>query len=141
MKAGYASVSTKEQTVDLQVDALKKAGCTTVYTEIGEEEGGSSSGAARPGACVVAVPWIGGLRPADPVRRQKFAQRRLRSGEKGWNCSYPSGEPARAHFSNTFLTSPTFSWTLPLSFSAVPSASKSGLSVAWPTFSFTLPTA
>jgi predicted site-specific integrase-resolvase len=34
MKAGYARVSTKEQTVDLQVDALKKAGCTTVYTEI-----------------------------------------------------------------------------------------------------------
>jgi DNA invertase Pin-like site-specific DNA recombinase len=34
MKAGYARVSTKEQTVDLQVDALKKAGCTKVYTEI-----------------------------------------------------------------------------------------------------------
>jgi DNA invertase Pin-like site-specific DNA recombinase len=28
MKAGYARVSTKEQTVDLQVDAVKKAGCT-----------------------------------------------------------------------------------------------------------------
>ena len=34
MKAGYARVSTKDQTVDLQVDALKKAGCTMVYTEI-----------------------------------------------------------------------------------------------------------
>src|SRR5271168_2058234 len=34
MKAGYARVSTKEQTVDLQVDALKKAACTKVYTEI-----------------------------------------------------------------------------------------------------------
>jgi len=34
MKAGYARVSTKEQTVDIQVDALKKAGCTKVYTEI-----------------------------------------------------------------------------------------------------------
>jgi DNA invertase Pin-like site-specific DNA recombinase len=32
MKAGYARVSTKDQTVDLQVDALKKAGCTEVYT-------------------------------------------------------------------------------------------------------------
>jgi len=28
MKAGYGRVGTKDQTVDLQVDALKKAGCT-----------------------------------------------------------------------------------------------------------------
>jgi DNA invertase Pin-like site-specific DNA recombinase len=28
MKAGYARLSTKEQTFDLQVDALKKAACT-----------------------------------------------------------------------------------------------------------------
>ena len=34
MKAGYARVSTKDQTVDLQVDALKKAGCIKVYTEV-----------------------------------------------------------------------------------------------------------
>ena len=34
MKAGYARVSTKDQAVDLQVDALKKAGCTKVYTEV-----------------------------------------------------------------------------------------------------------
>jgi DNA invertase Pin-like site-specific DNA recombinase len=34
MKAGYARLSTKDQTVDLQVDALKKAGCTKVYTEV-----------------------------------------------------------------------------------------------------------
>ena len=34
MKAGYGRVSTKDQTVDLQVDALKKAGCTKVYTEV-----------------------------------------------------------------------------------------------------------
>jgi DNA invertase Pin-like site-specific DNA recombinase len=34
MKAGYARVSTKDQAVDLQVDALKKAGCTNVYTEV-----------------------------------------------------------------------------------------------------------
>jgi DNA invertase Pin-like site-specific DNA recombinase len=35
MKTGYARVSTKEQTVDLQVDALKKAGCTTIAVEQG----------------------------------------------------------------------------------------------------------
>jgi DNA invertase Pin-like site-specific DNA recombinase len=38
MKVGYARVSTKEQTVDLQVDALKKAGCTKVYTEVTDKK-------------------------------------------------------------------------------------------------------
>ncbi len=33
MKVGYARVSTKDQTLDLQLDALKKAGCTKIYTE------------------------------------------------------------------------------------------------------------
>jgi DNA invertase Pin-like site-specific DNA recombinase len=33
-KIGYARVSTKEQSLDLQLDALKKAGCIKVYTEI-----------------------------------------------------------------------------------------------------------
>jgi hypothetical protein len=33
VKVGYSRVSTKEQTLDLQVDALKKAGCTRIYTE------------------------------------------------------------------------------------------------------------
>ena len=35
VKVGYSRVSTKEQTLDLQVDALKKAGCTRIYTETG----------------------------------------------------------------------------------------------------------
>jgi DNA invertase Pin-like site-specific DNA recombinase len=34
MYVGYARVSTKEQTIDLQVDALTQAGCTRVYTEV-----------------------------------------------------------------------------------------------------------
>lgn len=34
MKIGYARVSTKDQTLDLQVDALKKAGCVKVLTEV-----------------------------------------------------------------------------------------------------------
>ncbi|MBV8055758.1 MAG: recombinase family protein [Deltaproteobacteria bacterium] len=34
MKIGYARVSTKDQTVALQVDALKKARCGKVYTEV-----------------------------------------------------------------------------------------------------------
>ena len=34
MYVGYARVSTKEQTLDRQVDALTQAGCTRVYTEV-----------------------------------------------------------------------------------------------------------
>jgi DNA invertase Pin-like site-specific DNA recombinase len=34
MHVGYARVSTREQTTDLQVDALTQAGCTRVYTEV-----------------------------------------------------------------------------------------------------------
>jgi len=34
MKYGYARVSTKDQVLDLQIDALKKAGCNRVFQEI-----------------------------------------------------------------------------------------------------------
>ncbi len=33
MKIGYARVSTKDQSLDLQEDALRKAGCKTIYGE------------------------------------------------------------------------------------------------------------
>lgn len=34
MKFGYARVSTKEQSLDLQMDALKKAGCKEIFREV-----------------------------------------------------------------------------------------------------------
>lgn len=45
MLIGYARASTKEQKVDLQVDALKHAGCEKVYMDIGI----SGAKAQRPG--------------------------------------------------------------------------------------------
>lgn len=34
MKISYARIRTKEQTFDLQIDALKKVGCKKIYKEI-----------------------------------------------------------------------------------------------------------
>ena len=34
MKIGYARISTKDQNLDLQIDALQKEGCEKIYTEI-----------------------------------------------------------------------------------------------------------
>ncbi len=43
MRVGYARVSTKDQSLDLQVDALKKAKCDKVFCEVA-----SGAKAARP---------------------------------------------------------------------------------------------
>jgi DNA invertase Pin-like site-specific DNA recombinase len=34
MRIGYARVSTKEQSFDVQIDALNRAGCDEIYREV-----------------------------------------------------------------------------------------------------------
>lgn len=46
MKIGYARVSTREQNLDMQIDALTKAGCEKLYTET--VSGSNSSKSERP---------------------------------------------------------------------------------------------
>lgn len=54
MKIGYARVSTLQQSVDLQVDALRAVGCDTIYEET---QSGAKSGKERPelAACLKAL--------------------------------------------------------------------------------------
>jgi DNA invertase Pin-like site-specific DNA recombinase len=58
MDIGYARVSTGEQTLDLQLDALHKAGCGKVY-----QETASGATAERP----VLAEVLGYLRPGDTL--------------------------------------------------------------------------
>ena len=59
MKIGYARISTKEQNLNLQVDALKKVGCTLIHQET--VSGGAK--AERP----VLTAMLNNLRPGDTL--------------------------------------------------------------------------
>ena len=59
MRIGYARVSTDDQSLDLQLDALKKAGCKRVFTDKASAANGERPGLAdavshlRPGDVLV----------------------------------------------------------------------------------------
>ena len=62
MKIGYARVSTDEQNLDLQIDALHEAGCATIFTDKGvsgviAERAGLSRALAAVGSGDVLVVW------------------------------------------------------------------------------------
>lgn len=62
MKIGYARVSTDEQNLALQLDALQAAGCTTIYTDEGiggtvKERAGLSQAVEALGARDTLVVW------------------------------------------------------------------------------------
>ncbi len=62
MKIGYARVSTEEQNLDLQLDALKSAGCEKIFTDEGIsgitiERDGLSQALSRVGDGDVLVVW------------------------------------------------------------------------------------
>ncbi len=52
MKIGYACASTDEQHPDLQIQALKKAGCNTIYTD---KVGGTVRKRPQLGVCLHAL--------------------------------------------------------------------------------------
>ena len=62
MKVGYARVSTDEQNLDLQLDALKAAGCETIFMDQGisgitKERGGLSEALSAIGKEDILVVW------------------------------------------------------------------------------------
>jgi DNA invertase Pin-like site-specific DNA recombinase len=61
MKIGYARISTKEQNLDMQIDALKAAGCEKLYTET--VSGGTTSKSERP----ILTKLLEDLRPNDTL--------------------------------------------------------------------------
>ncbi|WP_414485153.1 recombinase family protein [Stutzerimonas frequens] len=66
MKIGYARVSTRDQKADLQVDALKQAGCERIYQDIA-----SGAKSARPELDKL----LANVRPTDPPESARGSAR------------------------------------------------------------------
>jgi DNA invertase Pin-like site-specific DNA recombinase len=61
MLIGYARVSTYEQTLNLQRDALEKAGCTKIFTDTASGAQTEKRGWKQPSAMSeTVIPWLSG---------------------------------------------------------------------------------
>lgn len=94
MLIGYACVSTHEQSLDLQQDALQKAGCERTFTDVA-----SGAIAERDGlsAALILVSRIDPVRsvpvPALSLHRRTTSETAVRTAAGAWNEStarYPS---------------------------------------------------
>lgn len=54
MNIGYARISTKDQSLDLQIDALRCAGCAKIYQEVAS---GARCWSPCSGSCARAMSW------------------------------------------------------------------------------------
>lgn len=64
MDIGYARISTRDQTLDLQLDALAKTGCDKVFTKTASGAGGGCSRSRAGGGGVLTT--------ADPQRIKRI---------------------------------------------------------------------
>lgn len=109
---GYARVSTEEQNLALQLEALKKAGCARVFTDKA-----SGTGAVRPGLAEA----LSHLRPGDTLVARKLGRvggrkRRMTDSKiKAARRLLAGGTPPRDVADNLGVSVPTLYRWLPAS--------------------------